>query len=108
MDKLAEPLHPNGRTHKGYSVFHLDNQRLFDMVVRGVFSISRLRGRGLRHKLGKTTTQISQGLKRLRLRGGIKRIGPTYEYDLTCFGRFVMLMELKPNEPRTIQTLAHP
>ncbi len=67
---------------------------------------SGLRNKDLQQPLGKTTAQISSALKRLRLHGMMKRIGRTYKYYLTRFGRRVMLMGLKLKELYIIPTLA--
>jgi len=43
----------------------------------------------------KTATQICRQLKRLRLHGLIKKIGRTYKYYLTSFGKQVIATGLK-------------
>jgi DNA-binding HxlR family transcriptional regulator len=57
--------------------------------------IHGFRNRSLReHLAGFRSTQISRLLKRLRLHGIIKKVGKTYKYYLTEFGRHVALAGL--------------
>ncbi|MFH1633369.1 MAG: hypothetical protein ABIG63_05075 [Chloroflexota bacterium] len=50
--------------------------------------------------------QITRLLKRLRVHGLIKRVGRTYKYYLTEFGRQVVVMALKLREMVVITELA--
>ena len=54
----------------------------------------------------KTSGQISRLLKRLRLHGPIKKIGRTYKYYLTQFGKQVITTDLKLRELVIIPQLA--
>lgn len=47
------------------------------------------------HLHGQTSSQVSHLLKRLRMHGIVKKIGKTYKYYLTDFGRRVSLAGLK-------------
>ncbi|MBU1662042.1 MAG: hypothetical protein KKD28_11295 [Chloroflexi bacterium] len=50
--------------------------------------------------------QITRLLKRLRVHGLIKRVGRTYNYYLTEFGRQVVVVALKLREMVVITELA--
>lgn len=107
LTKITEAVQEKGRTYKGDHFFEPADHRLFETLARGEFTISGLRNRHLQQKLGRTAAQISHSLKRLRLHGLIKRIGRTYKYYLTQFGRQVTLLGLKLRELSIIPTLAH-
>lgn len=107
LDKVSKPVHENGHTFKGFNFFHLPDLSLFEVLVRGEFNISGMRNRTLRHLLKDfSTNQISRFLKRLRTHGLIKKIGRTYKYYLTDFGRHVATAGLKLKELFLIPALA--
>jgi len=106
LEKISEPLESAGRSYAGYNFFHTEDQTLFETILRGEFNISGLRNKNIRLLLHKTTAQISYALKRLRLHGLIKKIGRSYKYYLTDFGRRVALMGLKLKELFIIPNLA--
>jgi hypothetical protein len=53
-----------------------------------------------------TSGQILRLLKRLRVHGLIKKIGKTYKYYLTSFGRQVITLGLKLKELHIIPQLS--
>ena len=106
LKKISEPLESGGRSYSGYNFFRQDDQALFETILRGEFNISGLRNKNLRPLLDKTAAQISYALKRLRLHGLIKKVGRSYKYYLTDFGRRVALMGLKLKELFVIPSLA--
>jgi len=106
LQKISEPVDVNGRSYSGYNFFRQEDQTLFETILRGEFNISGLRNKNLRSLLRKTTSQISYAIKRLRLHGLIKKIGRSYKYYLTDFGRHVALMGLKLKELFIIPNLA--
>ena len=58
---------------------------------RGEHNISGFQNKVLRARLrNHTSGQVSRLLKRLRLHGLIKKIGRTYKYYLTSFGKQVI------------------
>ena len=107
LHKISEPLHENDRPYRGYNFFLQEDQTLFETLLRGEYSISGLRNKDLRLRLGKSTSSTSCALKRLRLHGLVKRVGKTYKYYLTDFGRHVALTGLKLKELFIIPQLAH-
>ena len=106
LQKLSKPVTENDRPYRGYNFFHPEDQTLFETLLRGEYAISGLRNQDIRQKLAKTTSQISHALKRLRLHGLIKRVGKTYKYYLTDFGRRVATLGLKLKELVIIPQLA--
>ena len=106
LQKISEPLESNGRSYAGYNFFCQEDQTLFETILRGEFNISGLRNKNLRNLLDKTTAQISYALKRLRLHGLIKKIGRSYKYYLTDFGRRVAVTGLKLKQLFVIPALA--
>src|SRR5206468_2638612 len=71
--------------------FDEDDQMLFEALARGEFNISGLQNKILRpHLRDKSSGQVSRLLKRLRLHGIAKKVGRTYKYYLTSFGKQVI------------------
>ena len=95
LRKVSDPIERHERRYRGFNFFCAPDQRLFELLVRGEFCISGMRNKDLRVLTGHTTAQISYVLKRLRMHGLIKKIGRTYKYYLTEFGRHVALTGLK-------------
>jgi len=104
--RLAEPVATKGRTYSGFNLFRAADQRLFELLARGEWCISGLRNHDLQRLTGQTTAQISYCLRRLRLHGLLKKIGRTYKYYLTDFGRHVVLTALKLKHLFVIPALA--
>ena len=106
LNKISEPVRENDRNYRGYNFFLKEDQTLFENILRGEYDISGMRNKNLQKNLGKTVHQISAALKRLRLHGLIRKVGKTYKYYLTEFGRKVALMGLKLKELYVIPQLA--
>ena len=98
LDKLSQPVEHEGRSYPGFNFFDEDDE-LFRAIARGEFNISGLQNKNLRRCLaGKSSAQVSRLLKRLRLHGLIKKIGRTYKYYLTRFGKQVIATGMKLRE----------
>ncbi len=107
LDKLSQPIQQEGRSYPGFNFFDPDDDSLFRGIARGEFNISGLQNKTLRRFLpDKTSGQISRLLKRLRVHGLIKRVGRTYKYYLTQFGKHVITTGLKLRELIIIPQLA--
>ena len=108
LDTVSRPsVDANGRSHRGFNFFHGTDQKLFETILRGEFTISGWRSKDLqKHLPGITPSQASYSLKRMRTHGLIKRIGRTYKYYLTTFGRHVAASGLKVKELVLIPALA--
>ena len=95
LNKLSQRVREGEHTYRGFNLFDCEDLALFEALLRGEFNISGFTSRRLRMLLnGKTGSQISRILKRLRTHGLIKKIGRTYKYYLTCLGRRVIMAAL--------------
>ena len=109
VKKIAEPKRQNDRSFRGFNVLSADDHRLFLTIARGEFAINGMTNRAIRRVMpGKTGSQMSRLLKRLRLHGLLKRIGHTYKYYLTKLGRATVLTALKLRELVVIPSLGQP
>src|SRR4051794_7614891 len=107
LDKLSRTVQQEGRSYPGFNLFDPDDDILLRSIARGEFNISGLQNKTLRRYLpDKTSGQVSRLLKRLRLHGIIKRVGHTYKYYLTQFGKHVTTAGLKLRELVLIPHLA--
>ena len=98
-DKLSQPVEQEGRRYSGFNLFDLDDENLLCSIVRGEFNISGLQNKTLRRHLPELNSgQTSRLLKRLRSHGLIKKIGRTYKYYVTTFGKEVVTAALKLRE----------
>jgi len=76
-------------------------------LVRGEFNISGLQNKTLRHHLPEFSSgQVSRLIKRLRTHGLIKKVGRSYKYYLTTFGKDVIATALELRELVIIPQLA--
>jgi hypothetical protein len=109
LNKLSRPVEENDRSFPGFNFFDPDDQLLFETIARGEYNISGFQNKSLRfHLTAKTTAQMSRTLKRLRLHGLIKKVGRTYKYYLTSFGKHVIATAFKLKHLVIIPTLALP
>src|ERR1700694_3549884 len=82
-------------------------ETLLRAIARGEFNISGLNNKTLRrHLQDKNSGQVSRLLKRLRVHGMVKKVGHTYKYYLTQFGKDVIATGLKLRELVVIPELA--
>ena len=109
LKKLSQPVAENDRSFPGFNFFDPEDQLLFEAVARGEYNISGFQNKTLRHYLSeKTSAQMSRLLKRLRLHGLIKKVGRTYKYYVTSFGKHVIATGLKLKHLVIIPQLAAP
>ena len=88
-------------------MFDPGDETLLCSIVRGEFNISGLQNKSLRRHLNQLNSgQISRLLKRLRIHGLIKKVGHTYKYYVTTFGKEVVATALKLRELVIIPQLA--
>ena len=107
LDKLSQPVQNEGRSYRGFNLFDSDDDTLFQVIARGEFNISGMQNKTLRRFLpDKNSAQVSRLLKRLRLHGLVKKVGHTYKYYLTQFGKDVLATGLKLRELVIIPQLA--
>ena len=107
LDKLSQPVEQRGRRYSGFNLFDPNDENLLCSIVRGEFNISGLQNKTLRFHLPElTSSQVSRLLKRLRTHGLIKKVGHTYKYYVTAFGKEVVATALKLRELVIIPQLA--
>jgi hypothetical protein len=107
VERLGEPVREQERSYRGFNLFSSEDLALFIALARGEWQISGFRNSSLRRLLpDRSGPQVSRLLKRLHLRGLIKKIGHTYKYYLTDAGRRVVLTALKLRELVVIPSLA--
>jgi len=88
LDRLSQPVQNEGRSYPGFNLFDAADEALLTAIARGEFNISGMKNKTLRRFLpDKNSGQMSRLLKRLRLHGLIKKVGHTYKYYLTQFGK---------------------
>jgi hypothetical protein len=99
IEKIARPVKKNGRSYRGFNLFHGLDLDLFRAIIRGEFNISGLTNKAIRQHLpGSTPAQVSRLLKRLRKHGLVKKIGHRFKYYLTKLGRKAITASLKWRE----------
>lgn len=97
--KLTNKIIKKERPYKGFNFFSDADQKLFEIISRGEFNISGFQNKNIRQFWNnKNTGQISRLIKRLHVHGLIKKVGHTYKYYLSKFGRQVIFMGLKLKE----------
>jgi hypothetical protein len=107
LDKLSQPVEQEGRRYSGFNLFDPDDENLLCSIVRGEFNISGLQNKTLRlHLPERSSSQVSRLLKRLRTHGLVKKVGHTYKYYVTAFGKEVVATALKLRELVIIPQLA--
>jgi hypothetical protein len=98
LKKLTKPVFEKDRTYKGFNVFDEKDLEVLNTILRGEFNINGFRSKHIKKFLtDKSSSQITRIIKRLNLHGLIKKIGRTYKYYVTEFGKIVLisLMKLK-------------
>ena len=107
LDKLSQPVRNEGRSYPGFNLFDSDDEALFSAIARGEFNISGMQNKTLRRFLpDQNSGQMSRLRKRLRLHGLSKKVGHTYKYYLTRWGKEVITTGLKLRELVIIPPLA--
>lgn len=107
LDRLSQTVEQEGRRYSGFNLFDPDDETLLCSIVRGEFNISGLQNKTLRRHLPDLNSgQVSRLLKRLRTHGLVKKIGHTYKYYVTAFGKEVVTTALKLRELVIIPQLA--
>jgi hypothetical protein len=107
LDRISRPVRDeHNRSCRGFNLFLTEDLTVLLAVLRGEFTLNGLSGRRLRAVLPhKSCAQIGRILKRLRLHGLIRRVGHTYRYYLTTFGRRALIAARKLTEHLIIPAL---
>jgi hypothetical protein len=107
LDKLSQPVTQAGRSYPGFNLFDIDDDALFQAILRGEFNINGLQNKSLRRFLPYLNSgQVSRLLKRLRVHGIIKKVARGYKYYVTAFGKDILTAGLKLRELVIIPQLA--
>jgi hypothetical protein len=107
VTKLSSIVRKDGRTYRGFNVFHAEDRDLFVALSRGEFNVTGFKNSMLRRILpDRTSQQVSRILRRLHLHGLIKKVRGRYKYYLSSFGRQVILTALKLRELVVIPSMA--
>lgn len=107
LTKITKTKTDKNHRYKGFNLLSDEDTQLFRLLARGEFMISGFKNQSLRKLMpAKTSAQISQFLKRLRVHGIIRKIPGTYKYYLSKLGRQIVTMALKLREIFIIPTLA--
>ena len=105
LDKLSHRVRKNGRSFRGFNLFSGYDLDVFRAIVEGGTNVAGFRNRDLQRSLSMTGRQVTTILKRLREHGLIKKIGGTFKYYLTGFGRRITATGLKLREMAVIPLL---
>lgn len=96
LKKLTKPAVENNRTYKGFNVFDEKDLNVLNTILRGEFNINGFRNKNIKEYLAeKSSSKISRILKRLNLHGLIKKVGKSYKYYVTEFGKMVLTTCMK-------------
>lgn len=108
LNQLTQTQVQDQRRYKGFNLLAEEDASLFRVLLHGEFTISGFTNKALRPLLpGRSSSQVSRLLKRLRVHKLIKKTAQRYKYYLTDFGRTVAAMVLKLRELHVIPALVH-
>jgi len=105
LDKLSRPVRRKGRSFRGFNLFSGPDLELFRAIIEGGTNVSGFCNRDLQESLSMTGRQVTTMLRRLREHGLVKKIGGTFKYYLTAFGRRATATGLKLREMAVIPLL---
>src|SRR5207247_10623181 len=94
LETRSTPGRKDGLTHRGLTFFRHEDLALTPSLARGALLIHGFGNKTLRALLGWKAGQVSRALRRLRFHGLIRKIGRTYRYHLTAFGRLTLIAGL--------------
>jgi len=96
LEKATEPKKRDHRNYKGLNFFSKADKKIVLALAKGEFNIYGFRCKDLaKHLVKYSSDQLSRLIKRLRVLGIIKRIGKSYKYYLTSFGKEVITCSQK-------------
>ena len=107
LQRITQPVQQHHRTYRGFDFFSAQDQPMLLTLLRGEFAIRGFANKDLRRHLpGKTSSQLSRFLKRLRLHGLAHKIPRSYRYRLSLFGQTVITLAFKLRDLVIIPELA--
>jgi hypothetical protein len=91
LEKATEPKKVDDRNYKGLNFFSKADKKIVLALAKGEFNIYGFRCKDLAKNLvNYSRDQLSRLIKRLRVHGIIKKIGNSYKYYVTSFGKEVI------------------
>ena len=90
LEKATGHVTQNNRNYKGLNFFEKTDKQLMITLARGEFNIYGFKGKDIQKYTDYSSSQISRILKRLRVHGIIKKVGKSYKYYLTKFGKEII------------------
>ena len=95
------------RSYRGVNFFQSDGLGFMLAIMRGEYQIAGFTNRSLQqHLVGWNPQRIGRVLKRFRVLRPIKRVGRTYKYYLSSFGKRVRAAALQLKERVILPTMA--
>ncbi len=109
LKKISKSSKVNQRSYKGFNFFDENDAELLKLIAKADFTIKGFKNQDLKGILtNKSTGQISRIIKRLHVKGLIKRVTKRYRYHLTTLGQKVIVTALKLKEIFITQELNYP
>ena len=106
LDKISNKKSVNNRNYKGFNLFSDQDLAVLITVLRGEYNISGFRNKDIRFRLPQfNTAKISRMIKRLHVFGLIRKVGKTYKYYLTKFGKKIVITAERLKETVLIPAL---
>lgn len=99
LQKMSSNTKVNDRTYKGFNLFDKDDEHILKTIASGDFILNGFRNKHIKEKIpNKSTGQISRIIKRLKVKGLIKRAGKSYKYFITTLGMKIIATALNFKE----------
>ncbi|MEA2021433.1 MAG: MarR family transcriptional regulator [Candidatus Caldatribacteriota bacterium] len=96
LKQISETVEDSKRTYKGFNFYNKEDQKLFEVLVRGEFNIKGFQNKTIRKFMPqKSSASISRIIKRLYTHGLIEKINGTYKYYLSELGKAVITTGLR-------------
>jgi len=91
LEKATKTIEVDNRNYKGFNFFDKEHKAILTILARGEFNIYGFRSKHLKKHLDSfSANKITRLLKNLKLHGIIKKIGKSYKYYLSGFGKEII------------------
>lgn len=98
LEKVTKTSKVNNRNYKGFNFFDKNDEKIFKAIVKGEFIIKGFRNQNLKVLINKNTAQTSRVIKRLRVKGIIRKVKKSYRYVVTKLGQHIIATALNFKE----------
>jgi len=98
LEKVTKTSKINNRNYKGFNFFDINDEKIFKAIVKGEFIINGFRNQNLKDLINKNTAQTSRIIKRLRVKGIIRKVNKSYRYVVTKLGQHIIATALNFKE----------